>query len=57
MHALAAVGVNASAGHFYALEASRWLGLGDEGGLRIGVAPYTDDADVDRLLSGLSAAV
>jgi cysteine desulfurase family protein (TIGR01976 family) len=57
MHALAARGVNASAGHFYALEASRWLGLGDEGGLRIGVAPYTDDADVDRLLEGLAAAV
>jgi cysteine desulfurase family protein (TIGR01976 family) len=57
MHALAAVGVNASAGHFYALEASRWLGLGDEGGLRVGVAPYTDDADVDHLLSGLAAAV
>jgi len=56
-HALAEGGVNASAGHFYALEASRWLGLGDEGGLRIGVAPYTDEADVDRLLSGLAAAV
>jgi selenocysteine lyase/cysteine desulfurase len=57
MHALAKGGVNAPAGHFYALEASRWLGLGDDGGLRIGVAPYTDDEDVDRLLSGLSAAV
>jgi len=57
MHALAAAGVNAPAGHFYALEASRWMGLGDEGGLRIGVAPYTDDADVDRLLAALAAAV
>ena len=57
MHALAAVDVNAPAGHFYALEASRWLGLGDEGGLRIGVAPYTDDEDVDRLLAGLAAAL
>ena len=55
--ALATAGVNASAGHFYALEASRWLGLGDEGGLRIGVAPYTDDADVDRLLGALAAAL
>ena len=54
--ALAAAGVNAPAGHFYALEASRWMGLGDEGGLRIGVAPYTDDADVDRLLDELAAA-
>ena len=57
MHALAAVDVNAPAGHFYALEASRWLGLGDEGGLRIGVAPYTDDEDVERLLAGLAAAL
>ncbi len=57
MHALAAAGVNASAGHFYALEASRWMGLGDDGGLRIGVAPYTDDEDVDRLLTALAAVV
>jgi selenocysteine lyase/cysteine desulfurase len=34
---------------------SRRLGLGDAGGLRIGLAPYTDDADVDRLLEGLHA--
>ncbi len=53
-HALAAAGVNAPAGHFYALEASRWLGLGEEGGVRIGLSPYTDDADLDRLLSVLA---
>jgi cysteine desulfurase family protein (TIGR01976 family) len=52
---LAERGVNAPAGSFYALEASRWLGLGDIGGLRVGLAPYNDDADVDRLLSGLVA--
>jgi cysteine desulfurase family protein (TIGR01976 family) len=46
-------GVNAPAGSFYALEASRHLGLGDTGGLRIGLAPYSDDEDVDRLLAGL----
>ncbi len=51
---LAAVGVNAPAGSFYALEASRRLGLGDTGGLRIGVAPYTDAEDVRRLLDGLA---
>ena len=51
--ALAERGVNAPAGSFYALEASRWLGLGDAGGLRVGLAPYTDDDDVDRLLAGL----
>ena len=50
---LAERGVNAPAGSFYALEASRWLGLGDAGGLRVGLAPYTDRADVDRLLAGL----
>jgi cysteine desulfurase family protein (TIGR01976 family) len=50
---LAERGVNAPAGHFYAIEASRWLGLGDTGGLRVGLAPYTDSGDVDRLLTGL----
>jgi cysteine desulfurase family protein (TIGR01976 family) len=46
-------GVNAPAGSFYAVEAARHLGLGDTGGLRIGLAPYTTDDDVDRLLDGL----
>ncbi|WP_029434157.1 cysteine desulfurase-like protein [Blastococcus sp. URHD0036] len=46
--------VNAPAGSFYAIEPSRRLGLGDAGGLRIGLAPYTDDEDVDRLLTGLT---
>lgn len=50
---LAARGVNAPAGSFYAIEASRHLGLGDTGGLRVGLAPYSDDTDVDRLLAGL----
>jgi cysteine desulfurase family protein (TIGR01976 family) len=50
---LADRGVNAPAGHFYALEASRALGLGDTGGLRVGVASYTTDEDVDRLVAGL----
>lgn len=52
---LAEADVNAPAGSFYALEASRRLGLGEAGGLRIGIAPYTDDTDVDRLLSALGA--
>ncbi|MGY2076429.1 cysteine desulfurase-like protein [Blastococcus sp. SYSU DS0828] len=52
---LAGRGVNAPAGHFYAIEASRWLGLGDTGGLRAGLAPYSDADDVDRLLAGLRA--
>ena len=54
---LAGLGINAPAGSFYALEASRHLGLGDTGGLRIGLAPYSDDADVDRLLAGLGSFV
>lgn len=51
---LAARGVDAPSGSFYALEASRRLGLGDTGGLRVGLAPYNDTSDVDRLLEGLS---
>jgi cysteine desulfurase family protein (TIGR01976 family) len=50
---LADRGVNAPAGSFYAIETSRWLGLGDAGGLRAGLAPYSDRDDVERLLTGL----
>ena len=49
--------VLAPSGNFYALEASRHLGLGDDGGLRVGLAPYTDATDVERLLEGLRAAL
>ena len=49
--------VLAPSGNFYAVEASRHLGLGDVGGLRMGLAPYTDESDVDRLLEGLGAAL
>jgi cysteine desulfurase family protein (TIGR01976 family) len=52
---LADRGVHAPAGSFYALEASRHLGLGDTGGLRVGLSPYNDKDDVDRLLEGLAA--
>ncbi|QVT78172.1 hypothetical protein ENKNEFLB_00545 [Nocardioides aquaticus] len=54
---LAGLGVNAPASHFYAVHASRHLGLGDTGGLRVGISPYTDDEDVDRLLDGLGRLV
>jgi cysteine desulfurase family protein (TIGR01976 family) len=53
---LAERGVNAPAGSFYAYEPARRLGL-DNGGLRIGVAPYTDDSDVERLLDGLTTFI
>ena len=45
--------INAPAGSFYALEASRRLGLGEAGGIRLGLAPYSCADDVDRLLEAL----
>ncbi|MFD4584866.1 cysteine desulfurase-like protein [Streptomyces sp. NPDC058434] len=51
---LAARGIHAPSGSFYAVEASRRLGLGDTGGLRVGLAPYSNAEDVDRLVTGLS---
>ncbi|MEU6446507.1 cysteine desulfurase-like protein [Streptomyces sp. NPDC046979] len=54
---LAERGVDAPAGTFYALEASRHLGLGDEGAVRVGLAPYTSADDVDRLLTALAALI
>lgn len=51
--AMVAKKVNVPAHNFYALEVSRKLGLGDEGALRAGLAPYSTREDVDRLISGL----
>ncbi len=51
---LASRGVNAPAGHFYALEASRRLGLADLGAVRAGIAPYTTNEEVDRLLTAVA---
>lgn len=51
---LAAQEINAPAGSFYALEACRRLGLGAAGAVRAGLAPYTNAADVDRLVTALS---
>lgn len=53
---LGKLGVNAPAGNFYAIECSRWLGLGDTGAVRAGMAPYTDTSDVDRLIAGVAQA-
>lgn len=50
---LATLGVNAPASSFYAIEPSRALGLGADGGVRLGLAPYTDDSDIDRVLAGI----
>ncbi|MET0475095.1 MAG: cysteine desulfurase-like protein [Mycobacterium sp.] len=49
--------VNAPAGSFYAYEASRRLGLGEAGGLRMGLAPYSTADDVDRLLRVLESTL
>ena len=43
--------VNAPANNFYALECSRHLGLGDEGAIRAGLAPYNTADEIDRLLT------
>ncbi|MEU5276195.1 cysteine desulfurase-like protein [Streptomyces asoensis] len=51
---LAARGVVAPAGSFYAYEAFAALGLADPA-LRVGLAPYNDSEDVDRLLDGLAS--
>jgi selenocysteine lyase/cysteine desulfurase len=45
--------VLAPASDFYAIEPFTALGLRDENALRMGVAPYTDESDVERLLDGL----
>lgn len=52
---LATRGVLAPAGSFYAHEPFRRLALPDEHGLRLGLAPYSTDEDVDRALEGLTA--
>lgn len=51
--AMVAKRVNVPAHNFYALEVSRKLGLGDDGALRAGLAPYSTRDDVDRLVNGL----
>jgi cysteine desulfurase family protein (TIGR01976 family) len=50
---LADENVNAPAGTFYAVDCARWLGLDDTGAVRAGIAPYTDESDVDRLVAGV----
>ena len=50
---LATKKINAPAGNFYAYEVSLALGLGDEGAVRTGLAPYSTKDDVDRLIAAL----
>ncbi len=51
---LAGKKINAPAGNFYAIECSRHLGLGEEGAVRAGLAPYNTEEEIDRLLNALS---
>lgn len=51
---LAERGVNAPEGSFYAYECARRLGL-ESGATRAGIAPYTDESEVDRLIAGVAA--
>ena len=55
--ALAERGINAPASNFYAIECSRRLGLGDEGGVRVGLAPYTSEDDIARLVRALTEII
>jgi len=51
---LASKNINAPTSNFYAFEASLALGLGENGALRVGLAPYNTRAEVDRLIDGLA---
>ena len=48
----AGTGISVSSGHCYAWEPCQRLGLGAAGAVRVGLAPYTNDEDVHRLVSG-----
>ena len=54
---LAEFNINAPASSFYALEASHALGLGDAGGVRLGLAPYSSGEDIDRVLEALGSII
>ena len=55
--ALAARGVFASHGDFYAQTVAERYGVGDEGFVRAGCAAYTTRAEVERLVAGVAALV
>jgi cysteine desulfurase family protein (TIGR01976 family) len=50
---LAERNILAPAASFYAHETFAQLGVDDTAGLRIGLAPYNDDQDIDRLVTAL----
>lgn len=52
-HHCASRSVNVPSSTFYAIEASRRLGLGDSGALRAGISAYTTIDEVDRLIDAV----
>jgi len=55
---LAATGIFAWSGHFYAVEVIERLGLADQGGLvRVGLCHYNTASEVDRLIAALNDLV
>jgi cysteine desulfurase family protein (TIGR01976 family) len=52
---LAAKGIFASHGNFYAMTVVERLGVGDEGLVRLGCACYTTDEEVTRVIDGVRA--
>ncbi len=54
---LADQAINVPGGSFYALEAAQRLGLGEAGGNRAGLAPYTSGDDVRRLVAAVAELV
>jgi cysteine desulfurase family protein (TIGR01976 family) len=52
---LAAKGIFASHGNFYAMTVVERLGVGDEGLVRLGCACYTTDEEVTRVVDGVRA--
>ncbi|MDV6375969.1 cysteine desulfurase-like protein [Deinococcus arenicola] len=50
---LTAAGVDVAAGHFYAVQPLKDLGLYPEGVVRVSIAHYTSMEDVERLLAGI----
>ena len=56
-HRLHEAGVVAPPGSFYALEAARHSAAGEQGGVRVGISAYTNEEEIDRLLTALANVV
>jgi selenocysteine lyase/cysteine desulfurase len=51
-------GINVWSGHAYAWELTRALGIRDTGGaVRVSLAPYTAESDLDRLVAAMASMV